>query len=134
MTSLTLNNGLSDIGEAAFANNLLGSLVIPASVTNIQAFAFAVNPTTTNHFEGDRPTLLESGPLASFAHSPLLTTITYYGDTSGWPGSDINGITPTPVARPVATSQAVPAVPVVHLAALTLLFLLIGGWSTRRAL
>ncbi|GAA6153795.1 leucine-rich repeat domain-containing protein [Pseudoteredinibacter isoporae] len=133
LNSLTLNEGLEDIGVASFGNNQLTTLTIPASVTTIQNFAFSFNSLTTVHFDGTRPTLTDTDPLASFGNNPGLATITYYIGNSGWPGSDISGITPTGIGFPASTSgaQAVPSMSTTSLMALSVMLLLL-GWRSHR--
>jgi hypothetical protein len=44
ITSVTIPNGITSIGDYAFVNNLLTSVTIPSSVTRIGTWAFAGNP------------------------------------------------------------------------------------------
>lgn len=52
LTSITLPESLERIGEGAFSNSALNNIVIPASVTNIEKFAFNVNNIKTITLNG----------------------------------------------------------------------------------
>lgn len=92
MTSVTLSSGLETLDDDAFANNSLSSLTIPDTVTVVRDNAFANNALSTVAFDGNRPIVF---PLAFAGNS--LTTITYISGSTGWPGADIQGVTPTPI-------------------------------------
>src|SRR5574344_555309 len=47
IASLTIGDGITDLGDSAFAVNQLTSLTIPSSVTSIGSFAFAYNNLTS---------------------------------------------------------------------------------------
>ncbi|MBB6521301.1 leucine-rich repeat domain-containing protein [Pseudoteredinibacter isoporae] len=108
ITSVVFPNTLITIGGESFANNNLTSVTIPASVTTIGSEAFEHNAISTALFEGDRPTIGGS----AFSGSPPITTINYCAGASGWPGADIEGVTPTAItcsSASAATPSAVPA-------------------------
>ena len=53
LSSVTLNEGLTDIGSNAFANTHLTSLALPASLTYVSATAFPASLTTLTVAEGN---------------------------------------------------------------------------------
>jgi hypothetical protein len=92
LSSITLSNTLTTIGNSAVQNLAITSIVIPSSVTSIGEYAISLcSNLTTITFEGHRPSI-DSTAFLDNASSPI---IYYYSGTSGWPGSPINGITPT---------------------------------------
>jgi hypothetical protein len=46
LTDVTINEGVTTIGEWAFSNNDISSITIPNSISKIDGFAFAYNNTT----------------------------------------------------------------------------------------
>ncbi|MBB6523186.1 leucine-rich repeat domain-containing protein [Pseudoteredinibacter isoporae] len=106
--TITLPDGLTTIEDLAFNSNSLTTVTIPASVTNIGDSAFEDNDITTVLFEGDRPAF---GGNRVFASNAPVNTINYCAGASGWPGADIEGITPTVVTCPSATAASPNAVP-----------------------
>ena len=79
LTSLTLGNQLTTIGNDAFALSSITSLVIPDSVTSIGAFAFDSAPLTSltlgNRLTTIGPRAFLSTPLTSVTFPASLTTI-----------------------------------------------------------
>jgi Leucine-rich repeat (LRR) protein len=75
------------IGEGAFANQQLNSVIIPPNVSQIGVFAFAENNLTTVNL----PIGLELISQGAFESNPLETI--YYCDET-YNGGDIDGITP----------------------------------------
>lgn len=114
LTSVTIPNSVTSIGESAFEGNNLSSVTIPGNITTIGDAAFESNALTTIIFEGDRPTLGTN----AFSLSPGLTTINFRTTTIGWPGANIQGITPTLLA--FSSANTVPTLPPILLLFLSL--------------
>ena len=76
--------------NSAFSNNQLTSITIPDSVTSIGEIAFSENNLTEVIFLGDRATLDTSW--RPFVNNSALSTINYCEDRNGWPGESIFGI------------------------------------------
>ena len=92
-------NGLTvtGIGDSAFFLIGLTSITIPASVTNIGAYAFEDDSLMTSvYFEGNAPT---SGLYAFETHSGGNTTAYYLPGTSGW-GDEYDYIIPAVMLNP----------------------------------
>ncbi len=92
LSSITLSNTLTTISSRALQNLAITSIIIPASVTSIGEYAISsCSNLTSIIFEGDRPTIESTGVYENASDA----IIYYYSGKSGWPGSAINGITPT---------------------------------------
>jgi len=78
------------IGTKAFRWNNLTSVSIPSSVTTVNAWAFGGNQFTQVSFLGARPVLYTH----AFASSLALSNISYCEDQAGWPGAEIESVTP----------------------------------------
>jgi hypothetical protein len=92
-TTLTLANGITDIGNAAFCGCGATTMVIPASVTNIEADAFSFCWMRSIFFGGTPPV---ADPSAFFGASP---TILYLPGTPGW-GTTFDGCPTLPWQLP----------------------------------
>ena len=111
VTSNGITYSVTTIGDRAFYNNALTSVIIPVSVTTIEDFAFfdnaltsvtignsvtsigkeafAFNALTSAAFKGG----FGDFPPNMFDANPTLATITYCEGTSGWPQGFNNGST-----------------------------------------
>ena len=121
LTSVSLGNGLERIDHFAFAGNKLTSITIPDSVTNIAETAFYHNPLEVLLFLGDRPAIEESQDLTrdwDFAIEPT-GLIAYCQGNSGWPGTDIAGITPIADCDLDGVTDSDDAFPLISLGSLT---------------
>ena len=78
------------IGARAFRGNQLTSLSIPSSVTTVNAWAFGQNQFTQVSFLGARPVLNNN----AFVQSLAISNISYCEDQAGWPGAEIESVTP----------------------------------------
>jgi hypothetical protein len=86
LTNVTMSNGVSIIGDTAFADcPKLATVTIPATVTSLPIYAFAYDGLVSVYFEGNEPTS-DSSFLGESA------TIYYMAGTSGW-GPTFEGLT-----------------------------------------
>jgi len=114
LSTVTFPNTLTTIGIEAFEGSNLTTVTVPGNVVSIGFSAFGNNTLTNILFEGDRPTL----PFLLFGGIP---TINYRPATTGWPGGDIQFLTPTLLAFPPAGSAAaIPTLPSMFLMFLSL--------------
>ncbi len=90
LTSVTIPSAVTSIGNSAFATNALSNVVIPSSVTTLGSSIFADNVLLSFRFEGNRPSIASWGSIVW-----SLQCITYPAGASGWPGTALNGLTPT---------------------------------------
>jgi hypothetical protein len=114
LSTVDIPDSVVKIGHRAFMNNQFASLVIPYNVESIGDYAFYNDYLNRNrfqldivHFKGNRPTI-GIGAFSSENPNFSLNRVTYCPNTSGWPGSPIEGITPeldplcvTPTVTPV---------------------------------
>jgi hypothetical protein len=84
LTSVTIGNSVTTIGDYAFSGNALTSVIIPDSVTTIGTGAFLDNALTSAAFEGNFGDFY-LGMFGMFIFNPNLATITYCDGTTGWP-------------------------------------------------
>jgi hypothetical protein len=84
LTSITIPNGVNNIGNGGFFFTALSSITIPATVTNIGQWAFEDCARLDSiNFEGNAPTV---GSYSFETHSQGNTTAYYYAGTTGWDG------------------------------------------------
>lgn len=127
LTSVTFPNTLTTIGIEAFEGSSLTTVTIPSNVVSIGFSAFGSNTLTNILFEGDRPTL-------AFLLFGGIPTINYRPATTGWPGGDIQFLTPTLLAFPPAgPAAAIPTLPSVFIMFLSLSMCLIAFKARKSA-
>ncbi|MCV6623374.1 MAG: leucine-rich repeat domain-containing protein [Cellvibrionaceae bacterium] len=90
LLNITIPEGVESIESHAFSRNTLLSIVIPSSVNFIDNNVFSFNKLSWVVFEGDRPDL--EGNL--FSDNAELKDIYYREGRGGWPGDELQGITP----------------------------------------
>ena len=101
LNSLTIGNNVTTIGDSAFYDNELISLTIPDSVTTIGNWAFDTNNLTSVNFLGN----FGAFNLNMFTGNSNLTTITYVQGKTDWPQ------TFTPAGSGSVTTTSLPTTP-----------------------
>lgn len=89
LNEITLPSGLTTIGGNAFRDAFLKTIVIPATVTTINAYAFLNAPTlSTTHVQATTPPTLGSTPFGGLSSDWLCYVPVGYGETykaaAGW--------------------------------------------------
>ena len=96
--TLSLPDSLRSIGAVSLGGSYMSSIVIPAGVTSIGAWAFAGSPNLTSvTFKGNAPTLTGYDPF--WWTNPHLTSVTVYEDATGF-GDVWDNLTVVRVPRP----------------------------------
>ncbi len=86
LRSVTFPDSLTYVGSSAFyaCGDLASNIIIPASVTQMAAAAFAYDPATNMLFLGNAPTVIgdQGSPLLNYGSTNA--TVYYLPGTSGW--------------------------------------------------
>ncbi|MDA9909534.1 leucine-rich repeat protein, partial [Gammaproteobacteria bacterium] len=111
LTSVTIPDSVTGTGDYAFYSNNLTSVTIPDSVTSIGGFAFKSNSLTSVLFEGNYSASFQPN---AFSLNPSLTTINAYTGSTGWSGISFpNGATSVPVTLIAPPAPPAPPAPLI---------------------
>ncbi len=84
LPKVTIPANVTSLGDLAFGDCGLTSVTIPGSVTNFATNAFQGCRLTNIYFRGNAPTIIPGGLNAG---APLIGTVYYLPDTTGWSNS-----------------------------------------------
>lgn len=89
LKEILLHEGITEIGNVAFSDTGIRSIVIPKSVKRIGIWAFRSKALESITFQGDAPQFHEEGTFGSFGHT---ITVYYPGANGTWNSDNLNRI------------------------------------------